>query len=240
MATASRHPALLRDSEEIVDYITGGKATFTIKNRNTGNRATYRVEAREDGGFDVLAFTGSDNSLKSSYTLMGRMDDEGFFTPRTGADLVNDLEKAVMAAPQGHWVDNKPDFRAKVRALLLAGRTLSKNMAYRFNGACSKYGVAGYISDRIKLTILPWTWDRLVNKGLDLPDVVEIWHEGGCKCCGKKLTVPASIELGMGPDCAESHGKLDDWNALNRKLGSDLDAYLAASGRVVADEGAES
>ncbi len=234
---ASRHALLLRDSDAIIDYITGGKATFTIKNRDTGNRATYRVEAREGGGFDVLAFTGSDNALKSSYTLMGRMDDEGFFTPRTEAHRADDLEAAVAKAPKGHWVDNKPDFRNKVRALLRAGRKLSDNMAYRFNGACSRYGVAGFISDKLKLTILPWTWDRLVNKGLDLPDVIEVWHEGGCKCCGRTLTVPASIELGMGEICAEAHGKLEDWKALDRKLGADLDAYLEASGRTVPVDG---
>lgn len=239
-ASASRHALLLRDSEEIIDYITAGKATFTIKNKSTGNRATYRVEAREEGGFDVLAFTGSDNHLKSSYTLMGRMDDEGFFTPRTGGDLVDDLRNAVAQAPKGHWVDDKPGFLGRVRRTLTNGGHLTKGMAYRFNGACSRYNVAGYISDRIKLTILPWTWDRLVNKGLDLPDVIEVWHEGGCKHCGKKLTVPASIELGMGPDCASMNGKLADWNALDRKLGSDLDAYLAASGRVVTDDGGDS
>lgn len=29
----------------------------------------------------------------------------------------------------------------------------------------------------------------------------EIWHEGKCGRCGRKLTVPSSIEAGIGPDC---------------------------------------
>jgi hypothetical protein len=33
-------------------------------------------------------------------------------------------------------------------------------------------------------------------------DRFEFWHEGHCCRCGKKLTVPESIERGMGPDCA--------------------------------------
>lgn len=33
-------------------------------------------------------------------------------------------------------------------------------------------------------------------------DLVEVWHEGKCGRCGRKLTVPASIERGLGPDCA--------------------------------------
>ena len=31
--------------------------------------------------------------------------------------------------------------------------------------------------------------------------VVEVWHEGVCGHCGRKLTVPESIESGIGPVC---------------------------------------
>ena len=31
----------------------------------------------------------------------------------------------------------------------------------------------------------------------------EFWHEGRCCMCGRKLTVPSSIETGIGPICAE-------------------------------------
>lgn len=36
-------------------------------------------------------------------------------------------------------------------------------------------------------------------------DVIEFWHEGRCACCGRKLTVPSSIESGIGPECAKRH-----------------------------------
>lgn len=32
---------------------------------------------------------------------------------------------------------------------------------------------------------------------------VEVWHEGTCGRCGRTLTVPESIETGLGPVCAE-------------------------------------
>lgn len=32
--------------------------------------------------------------------------------------------------------------------------------------------------------------------------LMEIWHEGACGRCGRKLTVPESIESGLGPTCA--------------------------------------
>lgn len=45
-----------------------------------------------------------------------------------------------------------------------------------------------------------WFWSRLTSGG-DLSDV-EIWHEGRCGRCGRKLTVPESIATGLGPVCA--------------------------------------
>jgi hypothetical protein len=39
-----------------------------------------------------------------------------------------------------------------------------------------------------------------VMKG-NLPECVEIWHEGKCARCGRTLTVPESIESGFGPEC---------------------------------------
>ena len=35
-----------------------------------------------------------------------------------------------------------------------------------------------------------------------LPVSLEVWHEGKCARCGRKLTVPESIESGFGPECA--------------------------------------
>ena len=36
-----------------------------------------------------------------------------------------------------------------------------------------------------------------------IPDALEVWHEGRCGRCGRKLTVPESIETGLGPECAD-------------------------------------
>jgi hypothetical protein len=33
-----------------------------------------------------------------------------------------------------------------------------------------------------------------------------VWHEGRCGRCGRKLTVPESIESGFGPECASILG----------------------------------
>lgn len=45
-----------------------------------------------------------------------------------------------------------------------------------------------------------WFWEQLVGKG-ELPESVELWHEGHCGRCHRPLTVPLSIERGIGPEC---------------------------------------
>lgn len=37
--------------------------------------------------------------------------------------------------------------------------------------------------------------------GERLGEGVEVWHEGKCGRCGRKLTVPESIAHGIGPEC---------------------------------------
>jgi hypothetical protein len=45
-----------------------------------------------------------------------------------------------------------------------------------------------------------WTFN-FVNAGKE-PLGVEVWHAGKCGRCGRLLTVPSSIEMGLGPECA--------------------------------------
>ena len=45
-----------------------------------------------------------------------------------------------------------------------------------------------------------WLWNRLTQSA-PLPEQLDIHHEGRCGRCGRRLTVPQSIELGFGPEC---------------------------------------
>lgn len=36
----------------------------------------------------------------------------------------------------------------------------------------------------------------------NVPDKLKVYHEGKCCVCGRRLTTPESIELGIGPECA--------------------------------------
>ena len=46
-----------------------------------------------------------------------------------------------------------------------------------------------------------WCWSRL-SAG-KMPADLEIWHEGRCGKCGRRLTDPESISSGLGPVCAK-------------------------------------
>ena len=49
-----------------------------------------------------------------------------------------------------------------------------------------------------------WVWKKLVQGSM--PAQLQIWHEGRCGRCNRKLTVPESIKTGMGPECAGRAG----------------------------------
>jgi hypothetical protein len=49
-----------------------------------------------------------------------------------------------------------------------------------------------------------WTWERLQQAKLH--PQLEVWHEGICGRCGRKLTVPSSVSSGFGPECVKRVG----------------------------------
>jgi hypothetical protein len=62
--------------------------------------------------------------------------------------------------------------------------------AKRFRGRGTPDSVLGF----------GWVLRRLLG-GEELPEHVELWHDGTCGRCGRELTVPESIASGLGPVC---------------------------------------
>ena len=48
-----------------------------------------------------------------------------------------------------------------------------------------------------------FSWLNQVLNTRDLPEFVKIHHEGRCGRCGRRLTVPESVESGFGPECIQ-------------------------------------
>lgn len=57
--------------------------------------------------------------------------------------------------------------------------------------------------DAVSWKAISWFWAH-VNQN-SMPTTVECWHEGRCGKCNRKLTVPESIERGIGPECAKTY-----------------------------------
>lgn len=54
-------------------------------------------------------------------------------------------------------------------------------------------------ADSVVFKAFAYVWRNLIQH--TMPPQTELWHEGRCGRCGRKLTVPASIEAGIGPEC---------------------------------------
>jgi len=59
------------------------------------------------------------------------------------------------------------------------------------------------------IVALSWVLRAAAQKPEALANI-EFWHEGKCGACGRKLTVPESIDSGLGPVCAGRSASLPE------------------------------
>jgi hypothetical protein len=75
-----------------------------------------------------------------------------------------------------------------------------------FGGAKYRHGRRSKIAEGdVRERAFAYALGHLLDRRM--PPRTEIWHEGRCCRCGRKLTVPGSIERGIGPDCAAMMGE---------------------------------
>lgn len=89
---------------------------------------------------------------------------------------------------------------------------LTNPEVYTYIGTCVegnyKHGKKSIVSsDAQSVKVFEFMLNRL--KTDNLPDFLEVWHEGFCGKCGKRLTVPSSILSGLGPECIKKLSKSD-------------------------------
>jgi hypothetical protein len=69
-------------------------------------------------------------------------------------------------------------------------------MVYRHGTAKSKIA-----ADASSAKAFAWVFNQVFIRREMPDDVLEVWHEGKCGRCGRRLTVPESIASGFGPEC---------------------------------------
>jgi hypothetical protein len=69
-----------------------------------------------------------------------------------------------------------------------------------FNGDNFRRSDKSTISSASKsVVVFKWLIDKVSSK--KLPEFIQVWHEGCCAKCGRRLTTPESIVNGYGPEC---------------------------------------
>jgi hypothetical protein len=78
------------------------------------------------------------------------------------------------------------------------GHVYNDVAGYRYtHGRKSKIG-----ADSASAKAFDWFWRVVVAQRRSVDQwQIDVWHESRCGRCGRKLTVPESIESGFGPEC---------------------------------------
>lgn len=214
MTNHTNHALIIKGSEAQSEFILGGKAIFTIENTARETRLTYRVEAIKGkaNAFDVRVFTGKDNHLKTSYTFIGRFENGAFIPTKGIIDLLPDL-KAWAEEAKDEYVT---DFAENMMKYYDNNWGLSVKQKAFLEKQLKKAGLTPAVipASDLRSKSFAWLMGTLANG--DLPKAVVFYHEGMCCKCARRLTVPASILTGYGPDCANLVGKKELWKSLNK------------------------
>jgi hypothetical protein len=186
------------DVNEMARFVRAGNAYFTVRNLHTGNRVTFNVSREKDTDtYIVRAFTGTDNSKRAHYSVLGVVDAHGVYTHGDKETVLAVGRKANIARWQ--WAINL------VASIEAAGGAVSGINRSNLRFAAKRMDVpmgAGLPADDLKAKAFQWFWRTLHGSG-NFPDGFEFWHEGRCAQCGKRLTVPESIQSGFGPECVK-------------------------------------
>lgn len=157
------------------------EAETSIRAEEVNESLGARIESPADAMRFLTAgkacFTLVSRKTGKRFTYQVRASDDGkvfFVSLLTGADNVNDYAFFGTIFP---------------------GSIYRSGSFFRYSDKKAKIG-----SDAPGVKAFDWAFRRLAA-GVDSADL-EVWHEGACGRCGRRLTVPESIRTGFGPECA--------------------------------------
>lgn len=175
LSKTTKTPGKLDTWTDVSEFIFAGNATFTLVSLKTGARFTYKVRVKKE---DVERQAQD----RSRARLLGldRLD-----TALADTDVTYFVN--LLRGP-----NNERDF-AYMGVMRRPGR-------FFWTQASGKVGRQAPAHKAIV-----WMLDALTCGRDVLGRQLEVWHEGRCGRCGRKLTVPESIAAGIGPEC-RAHG----------------------------------
>lgn len=174
-------------------FIFAGDAIFTVVNPKKGTRLTLRFQLAKVKGCtcDPALEDGADRCEAC------QADRPIFASVLTGSDNESDRAYTYLGTIWGDAADRRyvhgkkskvgPDAPSALAAAWLVARLADLEAALIAGPAAEDAG------------------DKLADP-VRLLGCVELWHEGRCGRCAHRLTVPESIDNGLGPICAEKLG----------------------------------
>jgi Family of unknown function (DUF6011) len=173
-------PANIPTAPRALAFMLAGNATFTLRSTKTGTRFTYNVKRV---CCDQCKRDYSGRKVQScSKCDCHNKPAKYFVSLLTGPDNTSDYSYMGMLVP------TNPDY-------------LEQNL-YSFVRTRN----SRHTEDTPSVKAFTWTLNHLTNGQGAMPEGVEVWHAGKCGKCGRKLTVPSSIAIGIGPECLAKEG----------------------------------
>jgi hypothetical protein len=167
-------PAGRLDPSAVFAYVFAGKATFTVRSPS-GVRFT----------FDVRPLM---RPVRENGQLAGPVD---------RWDVIpNAYNVRVLTGP-----DNTRSY-TRIGVVYTEAASLPRNGSVGFNFRPQTGSAIS--ADAPSCKAAGFTFRALLadRSGAKLPPGLEIWHDGRCARCGRKLTTPESLTDGIGPECA--------------------------------------
>lgn len=180
---------------DVTKFVLAGNATFTV-----ARPARTRNVVREIGGVEVQV---AEEIPAARYTFKlqrakGDASDRPWFAKvLTGSDNETSYTFAGSIFPSEDGPQYRHSFKKSpigqdapsIRCLTWLLDNLNALAGLEIRNADADMFTKSEIADEVAAV-------------LDTLGKVEVWHEGKCCKCGRKLTVPASIASGIGPECA--------------------------------------
>lgn len=108
----------------------------------------------------------------------------------------------VRQAPARHYDQRRPPHFVAV----LTGSDNENGYSYLgciYDRTRYAHGRKSYVAkDAPSAVAFAWVWRKLMAG--EMHPELGVWHEGRCGKCGRRLTTPESIAIGLGPTCARS------------------------------------
>lgn len=152
--------------------------TATVKSKKTGNHLTYRLRYAKRHPSDV----------SRSRTFM--------------VDVLTGPDNATSYTFLGAvvFVDSYADRPAFIEVMV--GERTTRPAG---GGRAGDTPDSPIKADAPSARTLVWLFSALAG-GRDVGEQAEVWHDGTCSRCGRALTHPESLALGLGPECAAKGG----------------------------------